>query len=337
MRIRPKQLLSAAVTALLTVLTVGVGAAMYTYTYSFTHEHVAERFSGSERFAQFTVFASESAEFTFDKMQYFRYNLEKKLTEQSLTPPQGARLYADAYSAFDEVTLASNGKRTANAKLAYIGGDYRMFYPTYEFMPDIAKDINHDRMLLSRSAAWQLYGGEALYDYPVTIGEKTLYVSGVYEDPEENESIKKFYGDLVPAAVDLLVDKERPITCYELIVVDPVKNFALDAVKACLDLPEGSYLLVENSNRFSIGKLFQKIPTLVEADAPLPTGVDITPEEMEAQHAEKVLAVMLILLCVVAVWPVIRLVVWCVRLFRVVKAFFSRTVVRRIKDKFSYS
>ncbi len=338
MRISPKKLICAAVTGVLTLAAVGMAFAMHTYKYSFAHEHVAERFSGSTHFAQITVFASEEAGLTYDKIQYFRYNLEKKLTEESLTPPnEGARLYADAFSAFDSVTLSSNGTRTAKAKLSYIGGDYRLFYPLYENMPDIDGDINHDRMLLSRSAAWQLYGGDNLYDYPVSVGEMTYYVSGVYADYDENESVKSFYGDRVSAAVDLMSDTERPITCYDIILIDPVKNFALDTVKECLDLPEGTYLLVENSSRFSLSKLFRKIPTLVESDEPLPTGVDITPEETEARHAEKILAVMLILLILLAVWPLVRLIVRIFRIGRAVKRFFGRTVVRRIKERFSYS
>lgn len=338
MRISPKKLICAAVTAVLTVASVGMALAMHTYKYSFSHEHVAERFSGGERFAQITVFASEQAELTYDKILYFRYNLEKKLTEKSLTPPnEGARLYADAFSTFEDVTLSSDGTRTAKAKLAYIGGDYRLFYELYEGMPDIDGDINHDRMLLSRSAAWQLYGGESLYDYPVSVGDTTYYVSGVYADYDETESVKAFYGDRVSAAADLMHDTARFITCYDLIVIDPVKNFALDTVKECLELPEGTYLLVENSSRFSLANLFRKIPTLVESDEPLPTGVDITPEETEARHAEKILAVMLMLLIVLSVWPLLRLCVWVFRLGRAVKRFFERTVVRRIKDKFSYS
>ena len=311
---------------------------MNVYMNSFDHEQVAKKFSNGTRFAQITVFAPDTAGLTVDKIMYFRYKLETKLTEKSITPPNdGARLYADAFSAYVDASLASNGSRTSNVKLAYVGGDYSLFYKAYRDMPNVGNDINHDRILLSRSAAWQLYGGEALYDYPVKIGSATFYVSGVYPDYKESAYIKDFYGDKPAAAADIKSDAGINITCYDLIMVDPVKNFAVDTVKECLDLPEGTYLLVENSKRFSLGNLFKTVPKLVNADEPLPTGVNLTPEEMAARHAEKVLAVMLVVLLVFAVYPAIWALILLYRLIRFMKKWFDRLVVSKIKDKLSYS
>lgn len=326
------------VTLLLAAAALGIGIAMNVYMNSFDHEQVAKKFSNGTRFAQITVFAPDTAELTVDKIMYFRYKLETKLTEKSITPPNdGARLYADAFSAYVDASLASNGSRTSNVKLAYVGGDYSLFYKAYRDMPNVGNDINHDRILLSRSAAWQLYGGEALYDYPVKIGSATFYVSGVYPDYKESAYIKDFYGDKPAAAADIKSDAGINITCYDLIMVDPVKNFAVDTVKECLDLPEGTYLLVENSKRFSLGNLFKTVPKLVNADEPLPTGVNITPEEMAARHAEKVLAVMLVVLLVFAVYPAIWALILLYRLIRFMKKWFDRLVVSKIKDKLSYS
>ena len=326
------------VTLLLAAAALGIGIAMNVYMNSFDHEQVAKKFSNGTRFAQITVFAPDTAGLTVDKIMYFRYKLETKLTEKSITPPNdGARLYADAFSAYVDASLASNGSRTSNVKLAYVGGDYSLFYKAYRDMPNVGNDINHDRILLSRSAAWQLYGGEALYDYPVKIGSATFYVSGVYPDYKESAYIKDFYGDKPAAAADIKSDAGINITCYDLIMVDPVKNFAVDTVKECLDLPEGTYLLVENSKRFSLGNLFKAVPKLVNADEPLPTGVNITPEEMAARHAEKVLAVMLVVLLVFAVYPAIWALILLYRLIRFMKKWFDRLVVSKIKDKLSYS
>ena len=326
------------VTLFLAAAALGIGIAMNVYMNSFDHEQVAKKFSNGTRFAQITVFAPDTAGLTVDKIMYFRYKLETKLTEKSITPPNdGARLYADAFSAYVDASLASNGSRTSNVKLAYVGGDYSLFYKAYRDMPNVGNDINHDRILLSRSAAWQLYGGEALYDYPVKIGSATFYVSGVYPDYKESAYIKDFYGDKAAAAADIKSDAGINITCYDLIMVDPVKNFAVDTVKECLDLTEGTYLLVENSKRYSLANLFKTIPKLVNADEPLPTGVNITPEEMAARHAEKVLAVMLVVFLVVAVYPAIWALILLYRLIRFMKKWFDKLIVNKIKDKLSYS
>ncbi len=324
------------VVAVLTVICIALITGMTLYANSFSHEQVAKRFSDGTRFSQITLFLPESAEFTVDKVMYFRYNLENKLIEKSITPEkEGARLFVDAFSAYKDVTLMSE-KRNVSSKATYLGGDYTLFHEEFAAMPVFTADLNHDRVLLSRSAAWHLYGGESLYDFPITLDGKELLISGVYPDytGKDNET---FYGDSAPSALDILSQPDMPITCYELLVVDPVKNFAVDTVKECLDLAEGSYLMIENSKRFSLANLFQTIPHLVAADKPLPTGVNITPDEIAARRAEKVLAILLILLVVFAVYPVLWYIIWIILLLRLVKKLFDRFVIHPIKNKLSYS
>lgn len=333
-----RRLVHGVVTLVLAVAAVSMGIAMYVYMNSFEHEQVAKKFSNGAKFSQFTIFAPESAELTVDKIMYFRFKLENKLTEKSITPSRdGARLYADAFTSFSDVTLTSDGSRTSNVRLSFVGGDYPLFYTAYQSVPNVANDINHDRILLSRTAAWQLYGGDALNDYTVKIGGKDFFVCGVFPDHKVFTYIKDFYGDKAAAAADIRSDPKKCITCYDLILVDPVKNFAVDTVKECLDLTEGTYLLVENSKRFSLAHLFQTIPKLVNADQPLPTGVVLTPEEMAARHAEKTLAVMLVVLLTIGVYPTIWLFILLFRLLRYLKTWFDKLVADKIKDKLSYS
>lgn len=332
-----RRVVNAVVTSVLAVIAISVAVAMLVYVNSFEHEKVADRFSKGTRFTQITLFIPASEEFTVDKVMYFRYNLENKLTEKAVTPEnEGARLYVDAYSSYSDATLNSSGNRTTNAKIAFIGGDYKLFHSEFSELPDIANDINHDRILLSRSAAWQLYGGTELYDYTAQKGDKTYLISGVFEDFKGKE-YDQFYEERTAAVADMQSEAEMPITCYELIVVDPVKNFGIDTVKECIDLSEGSYYIVENSKRFSLSKLFAKIPELVQADKPLPTGVEITPEEIAARRAEKVLAAMLIVFLVFAVYPFIWLLILVYRLIRMIKKGLNKYVFGKIKDKFSYS
>ena len=332
-----KRLVNRIITCVLAVASAAVAVSMMFYIRSFEHEHVAEQFGKQTRFAQITLFLPESAEFTADKIMYFRYKLDNALTEKAITPEKtGARLYADAYSAFADGTLYSSGKRSAKAKIAFVGGDYRLFHAAFADQPEVTGDINHDRILLSRSAAWQLYGGSELYDYTAEFNGKTYYISGVYDDFTGSDN-EEFYADAVSATADILAVPEKPVTCYELILVDPVKNFAVDTVKECLDLAEGSYVLVENSKRFSLSHLFRTVPHIVSADEPLPTGVNLTPEELASRRAEKVLAVLLVIFLSLAVYPLIWLLILLYRLIRLIKRLSDRYLFDKLKDKFSYS
>ena len=58
---------------------------------------------------------------------------------------------------------------------------------------------------------------------------------------------------------------------------------------------------------------------------------------MAARHAEKVLAVMLVVFLMFAVYPFIGVLILLYRLIRFIKKLFDRLVVNKIKDKLSYS
>lgn len=303
---------------------------------SLAHENVAKNFSKGEEFAQLTLFLPESSDFTADKVMYLRYKLEKALTDKSMKSENGARLYVDAYSSYGDITIETDSARSVKSGAVYIGGDYGLFHNELEYSADIVNDINHDRILLSRDAAWRLYGGYDLYDFRLSDGKYSYLVSGVYTEPDTDE-YKVYYGDKVSCVADMSRFPHMKITCYEIIMVNPVKNFAKDIVKEALGLDESTYLMVENSQRFSLSNLYRKIPELVKTDTKLPDGVSLTHEEMTARRTEKELAVMLLLLTIFGIYPVIYMSVWVFRLIMLIKEFINRHITSRIKDKFSYS
>ncbi len=334
---KTKKIIHIAVIVLLTLAATVTALVMCLKINSLDHENAAKRFSRGEKFSQITLFIPESAEFTVDKIMYFRYNIEKKLTEKSMTPPnETARLYVDAFSSYEDINLSSDTSRNANVKAMFVGGDYKKFYKALSEAADVTNDVNHDRILLSRTAAWQLYGGTELYDFRAFAGERNYYVSGVYDD-FRGKDYDTFYENRPSCVIDIMSAHDQAVTCYEIIMVNPVKNFAKDIVVNCLDLTEGTYLLVENSERFSLGKLFKKIPTLIASDEPLPVGVNITPEEMMARRAEKELAVMLTIFMIFALYPAIWGIILVFKLIKLVKGLINRYIISKIKDKLSYS
>ncbi len=303
---------------------------------SLEHENIAKSFSKGTNFAQITLFIPESAEYNIDKVMYFRYNLEKKLTEESITPENdGARLYVDAFSCYRDITLTSE-KRQSNAKAMLVGGDYQLFHEEFFPLPNVTNDINRDRILISESAAWQLYGGYSLYDFPVYSGEKTYYVSGVFDDGEGKER-KEFFDEKSACLIDIEAEKDAYITCYEILLVNPIKDFATGIVKECLEIPEETYLMVENSSRFSVLNLLKGIPKLLQADKALPQGVNITHEEMMARNAEKQLSLMMLIFMILALYPFVWVLILFFKLIKLVKRLADKFVFSKIRDKLSYS
>lgn len=325
------------VSTVLLVIALVIALAMFLYAKSLEHEYASDRFSKSGRFAQISVFIPEASGYTVDKIMYFRYNLEKKLTEKAIVPEKdGARLYVDAFSAFeDNVYFVEETGRTTNAKTAYIGGDFKYFHKEFDGFADISNDVNHDRILLSRTAAWQLYGGEKLYDFPAKSGEQVYYISGVMPDFTKNE-YKNYYGNKSAVFADILKDVTRPVTCYEIIITDPVKNFGINTVKECLELEEGTYHLVRNDKRFDALTLIKNIPLLLEVDKQLPEGVVLPAWEMMARKAEKVLSFMMLMFLITVFLPVMCFVFYAYKGIKAVKAVAMKFVIQPVKDRFSY-
>lgn len=337
-----KRLINIIIIGVLTLISIIIMLVMHSKINSLPHENKAKEFSGGSKFAQITVFVPESAEFTVDKVMYARYELDTKLVEKAIEAPnENARLYCDAYAAYKSTSLspgdaAGQSARSAKVKIAYIGGDYSRFHSEFLSSPDICADINHDRILLSKTAAWQLFGGYELYDFEVKDGETSYFVSGVFDD-YDSEQYKEFLGDSSLCLADIKGNTDAAISCYEILLVNPVTNFAYNLVKESIGLEEGTYYMVENSARFSLPKLFKKIPKLLNTDEQLPAGVVITPEETLALHMEKELAAMLAVLMVTALYPVIWALILLYRLIQLIKRTFNRFVISPIKDKLSYS
>ncbi len=336
-----KRLINLIVVGVFAVLSAAILLIMRGRINDLPHENLAKGFSNSTRFSQITLFIPQSSKFTVDKINYLHYNLDQKLTEKSITPVrEGARLYVDCYSAFGELSLSPaqkySSKKSSNALACYVGGDYRTFYPEMWEYSNVTEDVNHDRILLSKTAAWQLFGGYELQDFEVSGSSNQYVVSDVFDDPEGKE-YEEFLSEKPLCYADIEGQKDMPVTVYEILLCDPIKDFAKSTLTECLDLQEGTYLLVENSERFKAKNLFKKIPTLLSADEPLPQGVVITPQETEARKAEKQLSLLLAIFCLTAICPVI-FVLWCVfRLIKLIKRLFNKLILDKIRDKLSYS
>ncbi len=308
---------------------------------SLKHETLEKDFAKDGDFAQFTLFIPQSAGFTIDRVMYLRYNIEKKLTEEAITPVnEGARLYVDAFCSFGDSTIVPGenffSSKSTNSKILYMGGDYGLFYPEFSLLPNICADVNHDRILLSKTAAWQLFGGYSLNDFEVRAGNKAHYVSGCFADIE-NEEYKEFVGEKTLCIADIESNTDMPINVYHILITNPVEGFAKRVLEECIDLEEGSYYMVENSKRFSFVNLLKRFPTLMSPDKQLPAGVVITPNELVSQKAHKALSVTAVFLLVLAFFPVCVLCVLAYKLFKRIKGISDKYIFSKIRDKLSYS
>lgn len=226
---------------------------------SLPEQQMAERWSREGGVAQVSCFFSADAYVTEDTLREFEYSLESFLQEASITqesPNPGARLWADAYSAEGKLTISSEtGSMEADAM--GIGGDFFLFHPQKLLYGAYfsGNDLNQDYCVIDEDVAWQLFGSNDVAGMMVYIGGVPHIVTGVIERPD-GRLVEAAGLDAARVYVSLKTleyyGNSRGINHYEIVMPNPVKEFAFKHVKEKLGKDERESEVLENTSRFSL-------------------------------------------------------------------------------------
>ena len=226
-------------------------------------QQAAERWRGENEtaFAQISCFASSAAPMSEEQIFALRQDMLKKLSEASFEVSADTTLIHDAWSGLGKVTV-SNGQRKGDVSVCYVAGDYFLFHPIKlisgnYLSPD---DLMRDRVLIDRETAWLLFGGEELTGMGFEINGQPFVVAGVIERESDRFSKRAYDGGMgiyMHRDAYKLFDEEAPISCYELVMAEPVKGFAMGAVKE--KLPNFSGEILDNSYRFESERLLRML------------------------------------------------------------------------------
>lgn len=221
---------------------------------------VAERWSREDAAAQVSCFFSVKAAMTEDRLIAFEHTVDSALTDAGVVQTSenpGARLWADAYSAGGRITLSTD-RMSLTLDALGVGGDYFLFHPlklrygSY-FSSD---DVNHDCCVIDEDAAWQLFGATEVTGMTVFIGGHPHVVTGVVERQTGRlEEAAGLNASLVYVSYETLEKYGRNtynINCYEIVMPNPVQEFAYNYIKKNLGADEAETEVVENSSRFSL-------------------------------------------------------------------------------------
>lgn len=251
---------------------------------------VAKRWENQEiPYHQISVFMEKNEEQTASFLSGVRNSIQASLQEAAYTDASvPGRLWMDAYMTEGEDAvskISQTGQATVeHVPIMAVGGDFFLFHPVdllfgSTFTED---DINGDRVVIDENLAWALYGAYDIAGKTVQIGEKQFVVAGVYRasDAKEDETAREnacLY--MSYDAFCSLYEGQGGISCYEAVIPNPVKDFALKAVKKAFGEDEDEQydtaekavsfenrIYVANTQRFGVfrlyGKLFQ-LPKLV--------------------------------------------------------------------------
>lgn len=251
-------------------------------SYNFACERWGGEDSGS--YSQFSLFAAKSAGFSKDNLVMLRQNVLDTLKTVSIAPEEGKKLCPDCYSApIGQASIKGNLSGRSEAELTAVGGD---FFTINDFkLIDGAffsdEDMIQDGAVIDRDLAWALYGGSEVAGMDMYINGTKYYISGVVENPKTDEE-KKCSGELPRAYISYDgasafadgTDTENPkfteVSCYELVMPDPVEGYAAQTIKQFAEGFGKSVSFVQNNSRFGFFKrigAFRKLSDTAVSDS----------------------------------------------------------------------
>jgi len=220
----------------------------------------AKRWSSEGEYTQLSCFfpvGNQPDEYFFLSVGH---TLEEKLKEASIEAEGDARVYVDAYSVTGKLTIDSE-YGTIDLQTVGVTDDFFLFHPVNlsggaYFNDDM---LMKDGILIDEDAAWRLYGSNDVVGMTVTINAIPFYIRGVV-DREEGRFAEAAGLDASLCYVSLETLQKHGIIngsyTYEIIMPNPVEGFALKHLKEAVNADEENCVVLENSTRFSIGKLW---------------------------------------------------------------------------------
>ena len=300
----------------------------------------AEKFrgGGETRFAKLACYLPVGGGKTEDDIYTFRQALDAKLVEQSLEAPEGGSLYIDAYCGALSVNISSeNG--SASVEAVGVGGDFFYFHPLKLLGGSYisGSDLMDDLVVLDEEMAWRLFGGTDLAGMAVQINGEPFVVAGVISREDDFASKRAYSGGgglFLSFSAMLRLSEDARITCYELVMPDPISGYAKSVVSE--NFPVGSGDVVENSSRYGIVHLLEVIGGFGERSMRT-NGVIYPYWENAARLTEDYAALLLVLTVVFALCPMLFLLVnsirWIRRSYRFVKAKVPETVETAVEKR----
>ena len=327
-------------------------------------QYMAERWAGESdgEFAQISCFMPADEKLQTSDINTFRTKLMSSLEEASVENTSGLP-FTDCWSC--ESSAKVYGAYSGTADIIACGGNFFDFHPLRLVTGNYfsGDDLMQDNVLLDEDLAWLLFGGNDLEGQTVYIWNTPFRVAGVVARESDQGTEKAYQGGLgLFMSYDAFLDYGTSgsdasssgdtsssgsgtsssssasavgITCYEVCLPDPVKNFALGAVTD--GFPIGGGEIVQNTGRFGIVRLLSIIKDFSLRS--IHSGVEYAYWENAARYMENKAAILLLAGLLVMQIPVLMLLsalvanlLWTARKLREnVLPEFNETVEERVR------
>lgn len=219
-------------------------------------QQAASRWSVQTEYAQLSCFYPISMPLSDFEFQSLHHAVEDGLKKASIeTEAESAKLFVDAYSVSGTLNIASQNHEM-EVNVVGVSDNFFLFHPVTLLQGAYFDEnmIMKDGVILDEDAAFQLYGSNDVVGMPLYIGNAQYYIRGVVG--KDNSYFAKKAGltsSICYVAVDTL--EKYGVTegsyTYEVVMPNPVDDFAGGIIKSALNDTKQQIEIVENSARFS--------------------------------------------------------------------------------------
>ena len=288
---------------------------------------------GEMAFSQISCFLPADKKIGLREIADFRNAAMKKLKEASLDINGDQQLMLDAWSTSAKLYTSGEHGR-GEASVIAVGGDYFDFHPLRLLDGDYIRqsDLMKDRIVLGEEVAWLLFGGTNLAGMEMKLNGKPFVIAGVVQK-EQDFASKKANEDLdLYMSYDALlqIDENAKINCYEYVMAEPVKNFAMNV--ALDKFPIGGGEIVCNTTRYDYGKMMSL--AIHYGDRGSRTSGAVLPYwENAARRTENWGALCCFLGTILLIYPATALIAWIFHSGKRWKAKMEDDILPEVKDR----
>lgn len=295
----------------------------------------AERWQGENElsYAQHSCFLPADAEVAQSDIYSFRYAMLDALRGVGIEWSDDLYPFRDAWSV--EGTARISGEKGAtDAPVMAVGGAFFEFHPLRLLSGSYLSedDLSPDRVVLDRALAWELFGGTELTGMGVQIDGHDFVVGGVVEREDDSASRRAYSGEkgffMSYDAYRAITEKDT-ISCYEVVVPEPVKGYGAQLVADKFPLKGGESLV--NTGRFSFERLLALAKDLPARSAHSGT-IGYPWWENAARIAESECAFLTVLALLLALPTAVTALIWLIRLLVRGKTALEQELLPRARD-----
>ncbi|MCF0141912.1 MAG: ABC transporter permease, partial [Parasporobacterium sp.] len=334
-----KNYIIAAVCIILALILIAVSMHMEN---SLSAQTIADRWDDETQYTEVSVFFSREAGFNRNSLGGVRNTVRQKVDESVALDDVNGRYFIDTYSTQTTLQIYNKAK-SVEARAFGVGGDFFLFHPI-ELVDgnyfDELTDPNEDGIILDENLAWQLFGAIDVAGMNVTIGDRTYLVRGVVKQEDGmfseaiNETVATVYMQYSALEREAGQEAQLNLDSYEALIIDPVKEFALNAVtegvKTTVGVDEKNFHIIENSKRFTVAYKLKHLKTLF-LDSMNLKGIILPYWENKARGVEQITLLLFVLTVLLLVYPVVYLGYKLIKLIRYLWGRFVTPILNRGK------